>query len=64
MWVRATPAYMTLVVRLRSDACSEVSIQCNAKAATASLRSLAGCPPSILLRISAALSRASRAVLP
>ena len=28
MWVRATPAYMTLVFRLRSDACSDVSIQC------------------------------------
>jgi hypothetical protein len=37
MWVRATPAYMTLVFRLRSDACSDVSIQCRVKAATVSL---------------------------
>ena len=64
MWVPATPAYMTLVVCLRSEACSVVSIQCWAKAATVCLRSRAGCPSATLRRIAAALSRASCGVSP
>jgi hypothetical protein len=64
MWVRATPAYMTLVIRLRSDAWSVVSIQCKVKAATVCRRSLAGWTPSTRFRISAALPRASCALSP
>ena len=62
--VRATPAYMTLVVCLRSDACNEVSIQCCAKAAMVCRRSLAGRPPLTRPRIAAAFSRASCGVPP
>jgi hypothetical protein len=64
MCVRATPAYITLVLRLRSDASSDVPIQFCVKAATVSFRSREGCPPSTRLRIPAALARASCAVSP
>jgi hypothetical protein len=61
---RATPAYNVLVVCFRSDAWSDVSIQCAANASTVCLRSLAGWPSTTRVRIAAASLRASLAVLP